>query len=61
MLLIYVVNVVVNINPWIVNIVYKVVDIVLSNDLLFLNIFVASEASVFLYKEKIRITYYSTR
>ena len=50
MLLIYVVNVVVNINPWIVNIVYKVVDIVLINDLLFLIIFVAITDGVFLYK-----------
>ena len=50
MLLIYVVNVVVNINPWIVNIVYKVVDIVLINDLLFLIIFVAIIDGVFLYK-----------
>ena len=48
MLLIYVVNVVVNINPWIV---YKVVDIVLINDLLFLIIFVAIIDGVFLYKK----------
>ena len=53
MLLIYVVNVVVNINPWIVNIVYKVVDIVLINDLLFLIIFVAIAEGVFLYKKKL--------
>ena len=55
MLLIYVVNVVVNINPWIVNIVYKVVDIVLINDLLFLIIFVAIIDGVFLYKKRIYI------
>ena len=54
MLLIYVVNVVVNINPWIVNIVYKVVDIVLINDLLFLIIFVAIIDGVFLYKTHLR-------
>ena len=53
MLLIYVVNVVVNINPWIVYIVDKVVDIVLINDLLFLIIFLTRIASVFLYKETI--------
>ena len=50
MLLIYVVNVVVNINPWIVNIVYKVVDIVLINDLLFLIIFVAIKMAYFCIK-----------
>ena len=54
MLLIYVVNVVVNINPWIVNIVYKVLDIVLINDLLFLIIFVAITDGVFLYKTHLR-------
>ena len=52
MLLIYVVNVVVNINPWIVCIVYKVVDIVFNNTPLFLIIFVASEAQRIFVKEK---------
>ena len=55
MLLIYVVNVVVNINPWIVNIVYKVVDIVLINDLLFFNIFVASKAQR-IFVKKVPVT-----
>ena len=55
MLLIYVVNVVVNVNPWIVNIVYKVVDIVLINDLLFLIIFVAS-ATQRIFVKKVLVT-----
>ena len=50
MLLIYVVSVVVNNNPCIVDIVYKVVEIVLTNVPLFLNIFVALVEGIFLYE-----------